>query len=110
MPVGYPASPRVTNCSYSPIRVYSGRVRKSLAAGLFGFYPFLPSKAVIRITNREDSPPASDGNQCGRAIRDQLHPWLVPHSVQTPQAPARITLSLPQWEQMMSMNIDPSAS
>jgi hypothetical protein len=40
----------------------------------------------------------------------QLQPWLVPHSVQTPQAPARITLSLPQCEQMMSMNMFPSAS
>jgi hypothetical protein len=40
----------------------------------------------------------------------QLQPWLVPHSVQTPQAPARMTLSLPQWEHMMSMNMFPSAS
>src|SRR5881396_1323495 len=41
---------------------------------------------------------------------NQLHPWLVPHSVQTPHAPARITLSLPQTEQVMSINILPSAS
>ncbi|PYK31674.1 MAG: hypothetical protein DME57_02780 [Verrucomicrobia bacterium] len=41
---------------------------------------------------------------------NQLQPWLVPHSVQTPQAPARMTLSLPQCEQIMSMNMLPSAS
>jgi hypothetical protein len=40
----------------------------------------------------------------------QLQPWLVPHSVQTPQAPARITLLLPHTEQVMSMNMLPSAS
>jgi hypothetical protein len=34
---------------------------------------------------------------------DQLQPWLVPHWVQTPQAPARITLSEPQFEQVMPM-------
>ncbi len=33
----------------------------------------------------------------------QLHPWLVPHWVQTPQAPARMTLSEPQLEQMTPM-------
>ena len=44
------------------------------------------------------------------AYEFQLHPWLVPHSVQTPQAPARTTLSEPQLEQVMSMNILPSAS
>jgi hypothetical protein len=42
--------------------------------------------------------------------RRQLQPWLVPHSVQTPQAPARITLLLPHTEQVMSMNMLPSAS
>src|SRR6058998_3735967 len=40
----------------------------------------------------------------------QLHPWLVPHSVQTPQAPARMTLSLPQTEQVMPMKMLPSAT
>src|SRR5947207_15882317 len=39
----------------------------------------------------------------------QLHPWLVPHSMQTPQAPARMTLSLPQTEHVMPMKILPSA-
>jgi hypothetical protein len=39
----------------------------------------------------------------------QLHPWLVPHSVQQPQAPARITLLEPQFEQVMSIYILPSA-
>ena len=34
---------------------------------------------------------------------DQLHPWLVPHWVQTPQAPARMTLSEPQFEQVTPM-------
>ncbi len=33
----------------------------------------------------------------------QLQPWLVPHCVQTPQAPARMTLSEPQWEQSTPM-------
>ncbi len=33
----------------------------------------------------------------------QLQPWLVPHWVQQPQAPARTTLSEPQFEQMMPM-------
>src|SRR5258708_34500949 len=42
--------------------------------------------------------------------RRQLHPWLVPHSVQTPQAPARMTLSLPQTEQVMPMKMLPSAT
>src|SRR5437762_2010117 len=42
-------------------------------------------------------------------VLTQLHPWLVPHSVQTPQAPARMTLSLPQTEQVMPMKILPSA-
>jgi hypothetical protein len=46
----------------------------------------------------------------GLALRSQLHPWLVPHSVQTPQAPARMTLSLPQTEQVMPMKMLPSAT
>jgi hypothetical protein len=40
----------------------------------------------------------------------QLQPWLVPHSVQTPQAPARITLSLPHTEQVISIKMLPSAT
>ena len=44
-----------------------------------------------------------------RATSGQLQPWLVPHSVQTPQAPARITLLLPQLEQVVSMNMVPRA-
>ena len=43
-------------------------------------------------------------------VRPQLQPWLVPHSVQTPHAPARITLSLPQTEQVMPMKMLPSAT
>src|SRR5262249_11468839 len=43
-------------------------------------------------------------------VLSQLHPWLVPHSVQTPQAPARMTLSLPQTEQVMPMKMLPSAT
>src|SRR5678815_3167476 len=39
----------------------------------------------------------------------QLHPWLVPHSVQQPQAPARMTLLEPQFEQVISIYILPSA-
>ena len=39
----------------------------------------------------------------------QLHPWLVPHWVQQPQAPARITLSEPQFEQVMPMKAVPRA-
>src|SRR5437016_1534135 len=46
----------------------------------------------------------------GLALCSQLHPWLVPHSVQTPQAPARMTLSLPQTEQVMPMKMLPSAT
>src|SRR5436190_20078978 len=40
----------------------------------------------------------------------QLHPWLVPHSMQTPHAPARITLSLPHTEQVIPMKMLPSAT
>ena len=40
----------------------------------------------------------------------QLQPWLVPHSVQTPHAPARITLSLPHTEHVISIKMLPSAS
>src|SRR5437016_13579045 len=40
----------------------------------------------------------------------QLHPWLVPHSVQTPHAPARITLSLPHTEQVIPIKMLPSAT
>src|SRR5947199_6849210 len=40
----------------------------------------------------------------------QLQPWLVPHSVQTPQAPARMTLSLPHTEQVIPMKMLPSAT
>ncbi len=36
-------------------------------------------------------------------LASQLQPWLVPHWVQTPQAPARITLSEPQFEQVIPM-------
>ena len=43
-------------------------------------------------------------------VRPQLQPWLVPHSVQTPQAPARMTLSLPQTEQVIPMKMLPSAT
>jgi hypothetical protein len=43
-------------------------------------------------------------------VFSQLQPWLVPHSVQTPQAPARMTLSLPQTEQVMPMKMLPSAT
>src|SRR5262249_42603531 len=43
-------------------------------------------------------------------VHAQLQPWLVPHSVQTPQAPARITLSLPQTEQVMPMKMLPRAT
>ncbi len=46
----------------------------------------------------------------GTEVRPQLQPWLVPHSVQTPQAPARMTLSLPQTEQVMPMKMLPSAT
>src|SRR4029453_10380218 len=46
----------------------------------------------------------------GGTARIQLHPWLVPHSVQTPQAPARITLSLPHTEQVISIKMLPSAT
>ena len=46
----------------------------------------------------------------GTEARPQLQPWLVPHSVQTPQAPARMTLSLPQTEQVMPMKMLPSAT
>ena len=49
-------------------------------------------------------------NYLKRSRLDQLQPWLVPHSVQTPQAPARITFSLPQCEQVISINIFPSAA
>ena len=45
---------------------------------------------------------------CARSIFSnsrQLHPWLVPHSVQTPHAPARMTLSLPQLEQLTSIYV-----
>ena len=42
--------------------------------------------------------------------RLQLQPWLVPQSMQTPQAPARMTLSLPQTEQVMPMKMLPSAT
>src|SRR5947199_7284498 len=40
----------------------------------------------------------------------QLQPWLVPHSVQTPHAPARMTLSLPHTEQVIPMKMLPSAT
>src|SRR5438128_4223351 len=43
-------------------------------------------------------------------FNSQLHPWLVPHSMQTPHAPARMTLSLPQTEQVIPMKILPSAT
>ena len=43
-------------------------------------------------------------------LNSQLHPWLVPHSVQTPHAPARITLSLPHTEQVIPMKMLPSAT
>src|SRR5437867_13320899 len=46
----------------------------------------------------------------GLARPNQLHPWLVPHSMQTPHAPARMTLSLPQTEQVIPMKILPSAT
>src|SRR5215216_6300609 len=46
----------------------------------------------------------------GPEVRPQLQPWLVPHSVQTPQAPARMTLSLPHTEQVMPMKMLPSAT
>src|SRR5205807_6626364 len=42
-------------------------------------------------------------------LNPQLQPWLVPHSMQTPHAPARMTLSLPHTEQVMPMKILPSA-
>src|SRR4029077_1371404 len=61
---------------------------------------------------------------CGRTRRDseiryysrepearpQLQPWLVPQSMQTPQAPARMTLSLPHTEHVMPMKMLPSAT
>ena len=43
-------------------------------------------------------------------VRLQLQPWLVPQSMQTPQAPARMTLSLPQTEQVIPMKMLPSAT
>ena len=49
----------------------------------------------------------------GHGLENGAHyeqPWLVPHSVQHPQAPARITLELPQFEHGVSMNIFPNAS
>src|SRR5438105_12029696 len=49
-------------------------------------------------------------NYLKRSRLRQLQPWLVPHSVQTPQAPARITFSLPQCEHVMSINMFPSAA
>src|SRR5438034_10587981 len=46
----------------------------------------------------------------GLARPNQLHPWLVPHSMQTPHAPARMTLSLPHTEQVIPMKMLPSAT
>src|SRR4030095_16528543 len=40
----------------------------------------------------------------------QLHPWLVPQSMQTPQAPARITLALAQTGQGIPMKRRRSAT
>src|SRR5215831_4451916 len=48
-------------------------------------------------------------SQLGAEVLSQLQPWLVPHSVQTPHAPARMTLLLPQTEQVMPMKMLPSA-
>ena len=70
----------------------------SFATGAVGFWENAKSPANVEFAglfNRME--------QC------QLHPWLVPHSVQTPQAPARITLLLPQWEQVVSMYMVPRA-
>ena len=40
----------------------------------------------------------------------QLQPCDVPHSVQTPQAPALITFVVPQFKQLTSMYMFPNAS
>ena len=63
--------------------------------------------ALCRLTNLADQ--VRDG-AFGGNDSIQLHPWLVPHSVQTPQAPARITLSLPHTEQVISIKMLPSAT
>ena len=82
------------------------------------------AEATDSSRGRELSTGNHSGNCCRRCLscsgavyrrsagsrRGQLQPWLVPHSVQTPQAPARITFSLPQTEQMISMNMLPRAS
>ena len=50
---------------------------------------------------------AAGGIGFARKLYEQ--PWLVPQSVQTPQAPARITFEDPQWEQGESMYMLPRA-
>src|SRR5207244_8455330 len=59
-------------------------------------------------------PTSSLGLDLPRALgfdpRSQLQPWLVPHSMQTPHAPARMTLSLPHTEQVIPMKMLPSAT
>ena len=70
--------------------------------------------ANAKFQRRIQSAPIDAGlparNYLKRSRLDQLQPWLVPHSVQTPQAPARMTFSLPQCEHVISINIFPSAA
>src|SRR5205823_8432604 len=64
-------------------------------------------RSSVRLSSRMAG--ALISHQVGSAP-PQLHPWLVPHSMQTPHAPARMTLSLPQTEQVIPMKILPSAT
>jgi hypothetical protein len=56
----------------------------------------------VRVSNQAQVSPIIQLNGCDAGFASicvirgrQLQPWLVPHSMQTPQAPARMTLSLP---------------
>src|SRR5438445_11748062 len=70
-----------------------------------------------RVSNQAQVGPVIQLNACCAGLiwsyvvrGSPLHAWLVPHSMQTPQAPARMTLSLPHTEQMMPMKTLPSAT
>jgi hypothetical protein len=63
-------------------------------------FPTVPSLRIKRRGNAKvvtDAPP--------NEISVQLQPCEVPHSVQTPHAPVRMTLVLPQCEQLIPMYI-----
>src|ERR671918_540676 len=90
---------RATHCSE-----HSGRVH-SRSGG------FLSAERTWKSRFTETASQPRMAIQCvGSVDPSQLHPWLVPHSVQTPQAPARITLSLPHTEHVISIKMLPSAT